>query len=99
MNDGEAPGSRAPWLVAGVIVLAGGAGLFAARGDEAEPEASDVARLRDVSANPSHLLELVGATGSQMVPCLRIDSSEGEVHWMHESADIIKYLQHHFSGT
>ena len=59
----------------------------------------ETVELRDVSANPSHLLELVGATGSQMVPCLRIDSSEGEVNWMHESADIIKYLQHHFSGA
>ena len=54
---------------------------------------------RDVASDRSHLEELVRATGSQMVPCLRIESSEGKEQWMHESADIIEYLQRHFAGS
>jgi hypothetical protein len=28
-----------------------------------------------------------------MVPCLRIEQPGGGVRWMHESADIIRYLE------
>lgn len=52
---------------------------------------------RDVSADRARLLELLNATGSQMVPCLRIESPEGEAKWVHESADIIEYLRDHFA--
>ncbi len=54
---------------------------------------------RDVSRDRSHLQELVRATGSQMVPCLRIEPREGEAQWVHESADIIEYLREHFAGS
>ena len=53
--------------------------------------------LRDVSTDRSRLSELVDATGSQMVPCLRIESSDGEAKWLHESADIIEYLRGRFT--
>lgn len=49
--------------------------------------------VRDVSAEPSYYEEMIGATGRTMVPCLRIENDDGEVEWMHESADIIVYLQ------
>lgn len=57
----------------------------------------EVVESRDVSRDRSRLLELVNATGSQMVPCLRIEPSEGEVQWVHESADIIEYLREYFA--
>jgi glutathione S-transferase len=53
--------------------------------------------LRDVSLERSHLMDLIAATGSQMVPCLRIEVEDGTVQWMHESADIIEYLKQRFA--
>ncbi len=54
---------------------------------------------RDVSANQDHLEELERATGSRTVPCLRIRGADGSVQWMHESADIIRYLKGHFAHS
>ncbi len=52
---------------------------------------------RDVMRDPERLAELVDATGRTTVPCLRIESEDGEVRWMHESADIIAWLGDHFA--
>jgi glutathione S-transferase len=52
--------------------------------------------LRDVQHDPAQLEELVGATGRQMVPCLRIEDEDGRVRWMHESEDIVAYLEERF---
>ena len=49
--------------------------------------------LRDIHASPGWRSELVKATGKQMVPCLRIEQPSGGVRWMHESLDIIRYLE------
>ncbi len=49
--------------------------------------------LRDIQVNPAWKNELVKATGRQMVPCLRIEEPGGGVRWMHESLDIIRYLE------
>jgi glutathione S-transferase len=47
---------------------------------------------RNIHEDPRHLAELVRATGRTTVPCLRI--VEGDtVAWMHESADIVRYLE------
>jgi glutathione S-transferase len=32
------------------------------------------------------------------VPCLRITDSRGNVEWMYESADIIRYLHNEFGS-
>ena len=48
---------------------------------------------RDILESSERRRELVHATGRQTVPCLRIESGDGEVQWMHESRDIIVYLQ------
>jgi len=53
--------------------------------------------LRDIHATPSFKSELVAATGKQMVPCLRIEHAGG-ARWMHESADIIRYLESEVAG-
>jgi len=53
---------------------------------------------RDINENPARLEELVRATGRQTVPCLRIAGEDGSVSWMHESADIIAYLEERFGS-
>jgi len=51
--------------------------------------------LRDIHADPAFLRELVAATGRRTVPCLRIpgEGPEGDDRWMHESMDIIEWLE------
>ena len=49
--------------------------------------------LRDVQRDSERFDELVRATGRQMVPCLRIEEEGGETRWMHESSDIVAYLE------
>ena len=53
---------------------------------------------RDINENPSRRDELVKATGRHTVPCLRIEGENGAVRWMHESADIITYLEERFGS-
>ena len=48
--------------------------------------------MRDIHRVPKYREELVAATGKQMVPCLRIENG-GAPRWMHESADIVRYLE------
>jgi glutathione S-transferase len=48
--------------------------------------------LRDVHQDPRRRAELLAATGRATVPCLRIEEGAG-ARWMHESADIIRYLE------
>ena len=60
-------------------------------------ELGETVESRNVATERTHLLELVRATGSQMVPCLRIEKPQGEVQWMHESDNIIDYLRDHFA--
>jgi glutaredoxin len=49
--------------------------------------------LRDIQKQSKYREELVAATGKQMVPCLRIEPPAGASRWMHESADIVRYLE------
>ena len=53
---------------------------------------------RDINENPARRKELVKATGRQTVPCLRIERENGSVSWLHESADIIAYLEERFGS-
>ncbi|MFI5317629.1 MAG: glutaredoxin family protein [Myxococcota bacterium] len=53
--------------------------------------------LRDIHRQPKYHDELVAATGKQMVPCLRIEHVGG-ARWMHESADIVRYLETEVAG-
>ena len=49
---------------------------------------------RDIQRDRDHLRDLVEATGRTTVPCLRIElEGEGDVEWMHESGDIVRYLE------
>jgi glutaredoxin len=51
----------------------------------------------DVYADRARLDELLQARGRATVPVLRIQSPDGEVRWMPESADIIHYLEHTYA--
>jgi glutathione S-transferase len=53
---------------------------------------------RDIDAKTEWRRELHEATGRQTVPCLRIEAEDGSVEWMHESADIIEYLEDRFGA-
>ena len=37
--------------------------------------------------------ELIAGGGKKQVPCLRIEDERGDVQWMYESGDIIRYLK------
>jgi glutathione S-transferase len=52
--------------------------------------------LRDIHAEPRYRQELVAATGRGTVPCLRIEVGSGRVRWLHESLDIIAFLERQF---
>lgn len=51
-----------------------------------------VIEARDINKNPAHREQLESATGKVKVPCLRIEEGDN-VRWMHESDEIIKFLQ------
>ncbi len=40
----------------------------------------------------SHRKELIKQGGSPQVPCLRIEKDNGQVKWLYESGDIIKFF-------
>jgi glutaredoxin len=48
--------------------------------------------LRDKRVEPRYADELRAATGTTMVPCLRIEEDRSD-RWMHESDDIVEYLR------
>jgi glutaredoxin len=52
---------------------------------------------RDVKRMPGAKEQLLAGGGDLKVPCLRVQSGNGEVEWMYESADIINYLNSRFS--
>lgn len=51
---------------------------------------------RSVSQGSPYREELAQGGGRVKVPCLRIEKN-GEVEWMYESNDIIRYLEQRFS--
>ncbi len=48
--------------------------------------------LRDTLRDPQAQRELIAGGGRGTVPCLRIERDDGQVHWLYESLDIMKYL-------
>jgi glutathione S-transferase len=40
---------------------------------------------------------LLQGGGKVQTPCLRIAGEDGQVRWMYESGDIIRYLQQRFA--
>lgn len=50
--------------------------------------------LRDITGESAHRKALVAGGGRSMVPCLRIEETQG-TRWMYESSDIVDYLENH----
>ena len=44
------------------------------------------------TSDRQHHADLVKGGGKTQVPCLRIDDGSGNVQWMYESDDIIRFL-------
>ncbi len=44
------------------------------------------------TSDGTHAQALMQGGGKTQVPCLRIEQAGGEVEWMYESDDIIRYL-------
>ena len=48
---------------------------------------------RNIHQDPRHRDTLRAATGRTTVPVLHIEYEDGQIEWMPESRDIIRYLQ------
>ncbi|WP_459718496.1 glutaredoxin family protein [Sideroxyarcus sp. TK5] len=53
--------------------------------------------LRDAQHEAEHKEALLQGGGKVQTPCLRITGDDGQVQWMYESGDIIRYLQQRFA--
>lgn len=53
--------------------------------------------LREAQHDTKHRGELLQGGGKIQTPCLQIEDEHGNIQWMYESSDIIKYLQHRFA--
>jgi len=54
--------------------------------------------LRNTMQEAGYQREVVEAMGRGTVPVLRIENAAGDVEWLPESADIIRYLHARFDG-
>lgn len=53
---------------------------------------------RDAQHNEQNKQALLEGGGQIKVPCLKIEDDEGNMTWMYDSKEIIKYLQSRFSS-
>jgi glutathione S-transferase len=49
--------------------------------------------LKNIKTQVSSKAELIDGGGNQQVPCLCIESEKGNIRWLYESSDIIRYLK------
>lgn len=49
--------------------------------------------LKDIRLDGNAFNELMKGGGDSMVPCLLIERENGEVEWMYESVDIVRFLR------
>ncbi len=52
--------------------------------------------LRNTLEDGERRSELLAAMGRATVPVLAIEGDDGQIRWMPESADIVRYLRKHF---
>jgi len=45
--------------------------------------------------NARNNADLIAGGGKSQVPCLRIETENGDVRWLYESIDIVRYLKTH----
>ncbi|MBA3022402.1 MAG: glutathione S-transferase N-terminal domain-containing protein [Gammaproteobacteria bacterium] len=53
--------------------------------------------LRDAQHDAEHKEALLQGGSKVQTPCLRITGKDGQVQWLYESGDIIRYLQQRFA--
>ncbi len=53
--------------------------------------------LRDAQHDTRHRNDLLNGGGKIQTPCLQVTNEQGNVQWLYESNDIIKYLQQRFA--
>lgn len=49
--------------------------------------------LKDILFEPGNGADLIAGGGKGQVPCLRIENDDGDVRWLYESIDIVRYLK------
>ncbi|PCH49803.1 MAG: hypothetical protein COC20_07330 [Cellvibrionales bacterium] len=49
--------------------------------------------LKNIKTQSSNKVDLIDGGGTQQVPCLRIESEAGDIRWLYESSDIIRYIK------
>lgn len=49
--------------------------------------------LKNIVSQPENSIDLISGGGKNQVPCLRIENEGGDVRWMYESTEIIRYLK------
>ena len=49
--------------------------------------------LKDILSQPGNSADLVAGGGKSQVPCLRVENEGGDVRWIYETAEIIRYLK------
>ena len=49
--------------------------------------------LKNIKRQRTFKEELISCGGKKQVPCLRIESNNGDVQWLYESTDIVKYFK------
>ncbi|MCL6416174.1 glutaredoxin [Aestuariirhabdus sp. Z084] len=52
---------------------------------------------RDAKGDSGYRSELEAEGGRIKVPCLRIETEQGDIRWMYESSEIISYLEQRFA--
>lgn len=49
--------------------------------------------LREIMFNARNNADLIAGGGKSQVPCLRIETGSGDVRWLYESVDIVRYCK------
>jgi len=49
--------------------------------------------IRDIISQPRHRIDLIAGGGKSQVPCLRVENDAGDIRWIYESVEIIRYLK------
>jgi glutaredoxin 2 len=49
--------------------------------------------LKNILFESGNSTDLIAGGGKEQVPCLRIENEDGDVRWLYESMDIVRYLK------
>jgi glutaredoxin 2 len=49
--------------------------------------------LKNILFESGNSTDLIAGGGKEQVPCLRIENEDGDVRWLYESIDIVRYLK------